>query len=160
MAQEQHWTTEQTEHYIQSEKKEYSFLGYIGKGIEPLFKPLGYDWKISIGVVASFAAREVFISTLSTVYSLGGDDLDTESEEGERTILAKMRTEVRADGSPVYTLGTGISLLLYYAFAMQCLSTVAVVRKETNSWKWPTIQFFFMTAIAYVSAMFAFLLIG
>lgn len=160
LAQEQHWTTEQTEHYIQSEKKEYSFLGYIGKGIEPLFKPLGYDWKISIGVVASFAAREVFISTLSTVYSLGGDDLDTESEEGERTILAKMRTEVRADGSPIYTLGTGISLLLYYAFAMQCLSTVAVVRKETNSWKWPTIQFFFMTAIAYVSAMFAFLLIG
>ena len=135
-------------------------MGYIGKGIEPVFRPLGYDWKISIGVVASFAAREVFISTLSTVYSLGEDELDTEIEGGDRTILAKMRTEVRADGSPVYTLGTGISLLLYYAFAMQCLSTVAVVRKETNSWKWAGIQFLFMTGVAYVSAMLAFWLIG
>ena len=160
LAQEQHWTEKETEHYIQSEKKEYSFLGYIGKGIEPVFRPLGYDWKISIGVVASFAAREVFISTLSTVYSLGEDELDTEIEGGDRTILAKMRTEVRADGSPVYTLGTGISLLLYYAFAMQCLSTVAVVRKETNSWKWAGIQFLFMTGVAYVSAMLAFWLIG
>ncbi|GJH39722.1 ferrous iron transport protein B [Capnocytophaga sp. HP1101] len=158
LAQEQQWTEEQKAYYIESEQLEYSFLGYIGKGIEPVFRPLGYDWKISIGVVASFAAREVFISTLSTVYSLG-KDLDTEAEEGERTILAKMRAEVRPDGTPVYTLGTGISLLLYYAFAMQCLSTVAVVRKETNSWKWTAVQFLFMTAIAYVSAMLAFWLI-
>ena len=133
-------------------------MGYIGKGIEPVFRPLGYDWKISIGVVASFAAREVFISTLSSVYSLGGD-LDTEEAEGERTILAKMHSELRPDGTPVYTLGTGISLLLYYAFAMQCLSTVAIVRKETNSWKWTAIQWVFMTGIAYISAMLAFLLI-
>lgn len=158
LAQTHQWTEEQKANYIQSESLEYSFLGYIGKGIEPVFRPLGYDWKISIGVVASFAAREVFISTLSTVYSLG-KDLDTEGEEGERTILAKMRSEVHPDGIPVYTLGTGISLLLYYAFAMQCLSTVAVVRKETNSWKWTALQFLFMTGIAYISAMLAFILI-
>ena len=158
LAQTHQWTEEQKANYIQSESLEYSFLGYIGKGIEPVFRPLGYDWKISIGVVASFAAREVFVSTLSTVYSLG-KDLDTEGEEGERTILAKMRSEVHPDGTPVYTLGTGISLLLYYAFAMQCLSTVAVVRKETNSWKWTAIQFLFMTGIAYISAMLAFILI-
>ena len=158
LAQTHQWTEEQKANYIQSESLEYSFLGYIGKGIEPVFRPLGYDWKISIGVVASFAAREVFVSTLSTVYSLG-KDLDTEGEEGERTILAKMRSEVHPDGTPVYTLGTGISLLLYYAFAMQCLSTVAVVRKETNSWKWTALQFLFMTGIAYVSAMLAFILI-
>lgn len=158
LAQTHQWTEEQKANYIQSESLEYSFLGYIGKGIEPVFRPLGYDWKISIGVVASFAAREVFISTLSTVYSLG-KDLDTEGEEGERTILAKMRSEVHPDGTPVYTLGTGISLLFYYAFAMQCLSTVAVVRKETNSWKWTALQFLFMTGIAYISAMLAFILI-
>lgn len=158
LAAEQQWDEDQKTHYIESEQLEYSFLGYIGKAIEPVFRPLGYDWKISIGVVASFAAREVFISTLSSVYSLGGD-LDTEGEEGERTILAKMRSELRADGTPVYTLGTGISLLLYYAFAMQCLSTVAIVRKETNSWKWTAIQWFFMTGVAYISAMLAFLLI-
>ncbi len=158
LAQTHQWTEEQKANYIQSESLEYSFLGYIGKGIEPVFRPLGYDWKISIGVVASFAAREVFVSTLSTVYSLG-KDLDTEGEEGERTILEKMRSEVHPDGTPVYTLGTGISLLLYYAFAMQCLSTVAVVRKETNSWKWTALQFLFMTGIAYISAMLAFILI-
>ena len=158
LAQTHQWTEEQKANYIQAESLEYSFLGYIGKGIEPVFRPLGYDWKISIGVVASFAAREVFVSTLSTVYSLG-KDLDTEGEEGERTILAKMRSEVHPDGTPVYTLGTGISLLLYYAFAMQCLSTVAVVRKETNSWKWTALQFLFMTGIAYISAMLAFILI-
>ena len=158
LAQTHQWTEEQKANYIQSESLEYSFLGYIGKGIEPVFRPLGYDWKISIGVVASFAAREVFISTLSTVYSLG-KDLDTEAEEGERTILEKMHSEVHPDGTPVYTLGTGISLLLYYAFAMQCLSTVAVVRKETNSWRWTALQFLFMTGIAYISAMLAFILI-
>lgn len=158
LAQEQQWSEKEKEHYIESEQLEHSFLGHIGKGIEPIFRPLGYDWKISIGVVASFAAREVFISTLSTVYSLGSK-LDTENTEGERTILNKMLSEVRPDGSPVFTLGTGFSLLFYYAFAMQCLSTVAVVRKETNSWKWTALQWVFMTGIAYISAMLAFLLL-
>lgn len=155
LAVENQWEDTEKEHFIESQKLEYSYLGYIGKTIEPVFKPLGYDWKISIGVLSSFAAREVFISTLSSIYSLGGD-LDTEEEEGERTILAKLRSEVRPDGTPVYTFATGISLLLFYAFAMQCLSTIAIVRRETNSWKWTTIQWCFMTGLAYLSAMLAY----
>ncbi len=155
LAVENQWEKSEKEHFIESQQLEYSYLGYIGKAIEPVFKPLGYDWKISIGVLSSFAAREVFISTLSSIYSLGGD-LDTEEEEGERTILAKLRSEMRPDGTPVYTFATGISLLLFYAFAMQCLSTIAIVRKETNSWKWTAVQWCFMTGLAYLSAMLAY----
>ncbi|MFK8266617.1 ferrous iron transport protein B [Capnocytophaga cynodegmi] len=155
LAQQQQWDETQTAHFIESSQLEYSYLGYIGKAIEPIFKPLGYDWKISIGVLSSFAAREVFISTLASIYSLGGD-LDTEKEEGERTILEKLRSETRTDGTPVYTFATGISLLLFYAFAMQCLSTIAVVRRETNSWKWTALQWCFMTGVAYLSAMLAY----
>lgn len=155
LAQQQQWDEAQTAHFIESSQLEYSYLGYIGKAIEPIFKPLGYDWKISIGVLSSFAAREVFISTLASIYSLGGD-LDTEEEEGERTILEKLRSETRTDGTPVYTFATGISLLLFYAFAMQCLSTIAVVRRETNSWKWTALQWCFMTGVAYLSAMLAY----
>ncbi|ATA67992.1 ferrous iron transport protein B [Capnocytophaga cynodegmi] len=155
LAQQQQWDETQTAHFIESSQLEYSYLGYIGKAIEPIFKPLGYDWKISIGVLSSFAAREVFISTLASIYSLGGD-LDTEKEEGERTILEKLRSETRTDGTPVYTFATGISLLLFYAFAMQCLSTMAVVRRETNSWKWTALQWCFMTGVAYLSAMLAY----
>ncbi|MFK8268540.1 ferrous iron transport protein B [Capnocytophaga cynodegmi] len=155
LAQQQQWDETQTAHFIESSQLEYSYLGYIGKAIEPIFKPLGYDWKISIGVLSSFAAREVFISTLASIYSLGGD-LDTEEEEGERTILEKLRSETRTDGTPVYTFATGISLLLFYAFAMQCLSTIAVVRRETNSWKWTALQWCFMTGVAYLSAMLAY----
>lgn len=155
LAQQQQWNETQTAHFIESSQLEYSYLGYIGKAIEPIFKPLGYDWKISIGVLSSFAAREVFISTLASIYSLGGD-LDTEEEEGERTILEKLRSETRTDGTPVYTFATGISLLLFYAFAMQCLSTMAVVRRETNSWKWTALQWCFMTGVAYLSAMLAY----
>ncbi|CEN33084.1 ferrous iron transport protein B [Capnocytophaga cynodegmi] len=155
LAQQQQWDEAQTAHFIESSQLEYSYLGYIGKAIEPIFKPLGYDWKISIGVLSSFAAREVFISTLASIYSLGGD-LDIEEEEGERTILEKLRSETRTDGTPVYTFATGISLLLFYAFAMQCLSTIAVVRRETNSWKWTALQWCFMTGVAYLSAMLAY----
>ncbi|ATA89628.1 ferrous iron transport protein B [Capnocytophaga stomatis] len=155
LAQQQQWDETQTAHFIESAQLEYSYLGYIGKTIEPIFRPLGYDWKISIGVLSSFAAREVFIATLASIYSLGGD-LDTEEEEGERTILSKLRSETRPDGTSVYTFATGISLLLFYAFAMQCLSTMAVVRRETNSWKWTAVQWCFMTGIAYISAMLAY----
>lgn len=158
LAEQQGWSEDEKAHYIEGEQLEYSFLGYLGKGIEPVFRPLGYDWKISIGVLASFAARETFISTLSTVYSLGGD-LDTEEDSGRQTILERMRSEVRADGTPVFSLATGISLLLYYAFAMQCLSTVAIVKKETNSWKWALLQMFFMTGVAYIAAMIAYQLL-
>ncbi|MFJ1261865.1 ferrous iron transport protein B [Capnocytophaga canis] len=155
LAQQNQWDKTEKAHFVESMQLEYSYLGYIGKAIEPVFKPLGYDWKISIGVLSSFAAREVFVSTLSSIYSLGAD-LDTEEEEGERTILNKLRSEVRPDGTPVYTFATGISLLLFYAFAMQCLSTMAIVKRETNSWKWTVIQWSFMTGIAYLSAMIAF----
>lgn len=155
LSQQNNWEEAEKEHFIESQQLEYSYLGYIGKAVEPVFRPLGYDWKISIGVLSSFAAREVFVSTLSSIYSLGGD-LDTEEEEGERLILEKLRSEKRPDGTPVYTFGTGISILLFYAFAMQCLSTVAIVKRETNSWKWTAIQWVFMTGLAYISGILAF----
>jgi ferrous iron transport protein B len=135
---------------IASHKLEHSYIGIIGKSIEPVIKPLGYDWKIGIGLIASFAAREVFVGTLATIYSVGNTD-DVES-----TIKESMSSEVYSDGSKVFTLASGISLLLFYAFAMQCMSTLAVVKKETNSWKWPLLQLIIMTLIAYVVAFISF----
>ncbi|MEJ5053796.1 ferrous iron transport protein B [Sphingobacterium sp. MYb382] len=140
-------------------KLEHSFLGYIGMGIEPIVKPLGYDWKMGIGLVSSFAAREVFVSTMATVYSLG-DDVDVEDEEQQATILAKMKTEInRNTGLPAYNLASGISLLLFYAFAMQCMSTIATVKRETGSWKWTLLQTGMMTGLAYVVAFIAYQLL-
>ena len=123
----------------------------LGKYIEPIIIPLGYDWKIGIALVTSFAAREVFVGTLATIYSVESD--------GQETIQKRMAAEVRQDGSLLFDLATGISLMLFYAFAMQCMSTVAVVKKETNSWKWPIIQLFSMTSIAYIVALIAFQII-
>jgi ferrous iron transport protein B len=114
-----------------------------------VIRPLGYDWKIGIAVLSSFAAREVFVGTLATIYSVGEAD-------NENTIKEKMASEVRADGRKVFNFATGISLLLFYAFAMQCASTLAVVKKETNSWKWPAIQLVFMSGFAYVVALVAY----
>ena len=133
-------------------KLEHSYIGIVGKTIEPLIKPLGYDWKVGIGLVASFAAREVFVGTLATIYSVGS------AGEGENieTIKTKMANETYADGTKVFTLASGISLLLFYAFAMQCMSTLAIVRRETKTWKWPILQLLGMTAIAYVCALIAF----
>ncbi|EDP97151.1 ferrous iron transport protein B [Kordia algicida OT-1] len=132
---------------------ENSILGVIGKTIEPVIKPLGYDWKIGIALVSSFAAREVFIGTLATIYSVGSEGDD---EEGN-TIKAKMESEVHASsGKKVFTFATGISLLLFYAFAMQCMSTLAIVKRETNGWKWPMVQLFGMTIIAYVAGFIAY----
>ncbi|RAR49807.1 ferrous iron transport protein B [Flavobacterium lacus] len=139
---------------IASYKLENSYIGIIGKSIEPVIKPLGYDWKIGIGIVASFAAREVFVGTMATIYSVGSHD------EEENTIKKRMRAEVHpASGKPIYTFASGISLLLFYAFAMQCMSTLAVVKKETNSWKWPMIQLFVMSGFAYLVAFVAFQLL-
>ena len=138
------------ENQISSYKLEHSYIGIIGKTIEPAIKPLGYDWKIGIAVVSSFAAREVFVGTLATIYSVG----DTSNEEV--TIKNKMKDEVNADGSKIFNFATGISLLLFYAFAMQCISTLAVVKKETNSWKWPIIQLVFMSSFAYLVAFLAY----
>lgn len=131
-------------------KLENSYIGIIGKTIEPAIKPLGYDWKIGIAVVSSFAAREVFVGTLATIYSVG-----SKSEE-EATIKMKMAEDRDANGNQIFNFATGISLLLFYAFAMQCVSTLAIVKKETNSWKWPLIQLVFMSGFAYIVALIAY----
>ena len=141
---------------IAEQKLEYSYIGIIGKTIEPVIKPLGYDWKIGIGLVTSFAAREVFVGTLATIYSIGSAN-DIEDEDKARdTIKSKMAAETHSDGTMVFTFASGISLLLFYAFAMQCMSTLAIVKRETNSWKWPMYQLFVMSAIAYIAALVAF----
>ncbi|RZJ31528.1 MAG: ferrous iron transport protein B [Flavobacterium sp.] len=138
---------------VASYKLENSYIGMAGRAIEPVIAPLGYDWKIGIAILSSFAAREVFVGTLATIYSVGDADNET-------TIKEKMASEIRpADGKKVFDFPTGISLLLFYAFAMQCASTLAIVRKETNSWKWPLAQLVFMSAFAYVVALVAFQLL-
>ena len=138
------------ENDISAYKLENSYIGIMGKTIEPAIKPLGYDWKIGIAVVSSFASREVFVGTLATIYSVGNQG------EEVATIKMKMAEDVDANGNKIFNFATGISLLLFYAFAMQCLSTLAIVKKETNSWKWPIIQLVFMTGFAYVVALIAY----
>ncbi|MBT8314109.1 MAG: ferrous iron transport protein B [Maribacter sp.] len=134
---------------IASFKLENSYIGNMGKAIEPLVKPLGYDWKIGIALITSFAAREVFVSTLATIYSVGSDEEDT--------IKHRMAAEVNEDNKkPLFNLASGISLLLFYAFAMQCMSTLAIVKRETNSWKWPIAQLVFMSLFAYIVALIAY----
>jgi len=131
------------------EQLRHSFAGRLGHFIEPVIKPLGFDWKIGIGLVASFAAREVFVSTMSVVYNVG--ELE-DSEEGTASLAEILKREQRDDGTPVYTTLTGLTLMVFYVFAMQCVSTVAVVRRETNGWKWPLFQLAYMTALAWVLA--------
>ena len=144
-------TTEAFEDQVNSFKLENSYIGYMGKAIEPAIRPLGYDWEIGIAVVSSFAAREVFVGTLATIYSVG-----SHSEE-ETTIKNRMAAEVNPEtGKKIFNFATGISLLLFYAFAMQCISTLAIVKKETNSWKWPIIQLVFMSGFAYITALIAY----
>jgi ferrous iron transport protein B len=130
---------------IASHKLEHSFIGILGKTIEPAIAPLGFDWKIGIALISSFAAREVFVGTLATIYSVGNDQ--------EETIKNRMAAERKTNGGALFDLPTGVSLMLFYAFALQCMSTLAIVKKETNSWKWPMIQLFSMTVIAYLSAL-------
>ena len=150
-SQNQSLSEDEIQDKIASFKLENSYIGIIGKTIEPVIQPLGYDWKIGIGIVASFAAREVFVGTMATIYSVGSHG------EEENTIKEKMKNEVNSiTGKPIYTFASGISLLLFYAFAMQCMSTLAIVKKETNSWKWPIIQLFVMSGFAYLVAFLAF----
>ncbi len=130
---------------------ENSYIGILGKAIEPAIKPLGYDWKIGIALITSFAAREVFVATMATIYSVGGD-----VDENDATLREKMHAATWPDGSKIYTLATGISLLIFYVFAMQCISTVAIVKRETRSWKWPLIQVAYMTGLAYFLSLLAF----
>jgi ferrous iron transport protein B len=122
-----------------------SFAGTLGKAIEPAIRPLGYDWKIGIALITSFAAREVFVGTMATLYSVGED-----ADENNSTLREKMAAAVRADGTKVYNLATGLSLLIFYVLAMQCMSTLAVVKRETRGWKWPMIQLVYMTGLAYL----------
>jgi ferrous iron transport protein B len=129
---------------INAYQLEHSYIGILGKAIEPAISPLGYDWKIGIALISSFAAREVFVGTLATIYSVESD--------AEETIKNRMASEVRANGQPLFNLASGISLMLFYAFAMQCMSTLAIVKKETNSWKWPMVQLFGMSLLAYIVA--------
>jgi len=142
--------SDQADNVIAARKLEASYIGIIGKTIEPVMRPLGYDWKMSIAVLTSFAAREVFIGTMATLYSLG-------DAEEESSIRDKMEAEINPiTGGKRYDTATALSLLLFYVFAMQCMSTLAVTKRETKSWKWPIIQFTFMTAIAYLAALFAY----
>lgn len=153
------FSAQQIQDEVTAYKTEYSYLGYLGRGIEPVIKPLGYDWKIGIGLLASFAAREVFVGTVAVVYSLG-DEIDIEDAGQKHTLLERMRAEVnRNTGQQTYNFATGISLLLFYAFAMQCMATIGVVRKETGSWTWTLIQTGFMTGLAYITAFIAYQLL-
>jgi ferrous iron transport protein B len=134
-----------------AELLEYSYAGIMGRAIEPVIRPLGFDWKIGIALITSFAAREVFVGTMATLYSVG-----EETDENNTTLRDKMNSAIRSDGKKVYTLATGVSLMIFYVFAMQCMSTLAVVKRETGSWKWPTLQFIYMTGLAYLLSMFAY----
>jgi ferrous iron transport protein B len=130
-----------------SEQLATSIAGRFGHAIEPAISPLGYDWKIGIGLVGSFAARELFVSTMGQIYNI--EDATEDSEE----LRQNMRDERRADGTPRYTPLVCLSLMVFYVLAMQCLSTVAIVRRETGGWKWPLFQIVYMTALAYLGAL-------
>jgi len=135
-----------------AKKLENSYAGILGKSIEPGITPLGYDWRIGIALITSFAAREVFVGTMATLYSVG------ENDQG-LLLRDKLHAAKKPDGTPLFTLATGISLMLFYLFAMQCMSTLAIVKRETKSWKWPVIQFVYMTGIAYVMSLIAYQLL-
>lgn len=138
------------ENAVASQKLENSYIGIMGKTIEPAISPLGYDWKIGIAIISSFAAREVFVGTLATIYSVG----DSENED---TIKNKMQAEIHpVTGEKIFNFASGISLLLFYAFALQCVSTLAITKKETNTWKWPLGQLIFMSGLAYAVALLAY----
>lgn len=140
---------------IASSKLENSYIGIMGKTIEPVIKPLGYDWKIGIALITSFAAREVFVGTLATIYSVESDDEDT------TTIKEKMRSEVNLEtGKSRFNFPVGMSLMVFYAFAMQCMATLAIVKRETKTWRWPLIQLFGMALLAYVSSFIVYQLLS
>jgi ferrous iron transport protein B len=133
-------------------KLENSYAGIMGKSLEPALRPLGYDWKIGIALVTSFAAREVFVGTMATLYSVG-------DEQSELNLKEKMKAAKRPDGTAVFTMATGVSLMIFYVFAMQCMSTLAVVKRETRGWKWPIVQLLYMTGLAYLMSFIAYQLL-
>ena len=138
------------EQQLASVKLESSYIGILGKTIEPAIKPLGYDWKIGISLITSFAAREVFVGSLATIYAV-----HEESEENSR-LVEKLKNEKDLTGKKIYSLASGVSLMIFYVFAMQCMATLAVVKRETNSWKWPVIQILYMGVLAYSGAYLGF----
>lgn len=142
-------TNPDTQAAYSSEKLANSYAGIAGKAIEPAIEPLGFDWRIGIALITSFAAREVFVGTMATLYSVGEDD------EGLR-LRDKMKQARRPDGTPLFTLSVGLALMVFYVFAMQCMSTLAITRRETKTWKWPIIQFVYMTALAYIMSLLAY----
>ena len=151
MAQQMDLSPKETDQFVSSKKLENSYIGIIGKTIEPVIEPIGYDWKIGISLVTSFAAREVFVGSMATIYAV--------QDESETTapLLEKMRREKLVDGTPVYSLATGVSLMVFYVFAMMCMATLAVVKRETKSWKWPIAQVVYMGVLAYLGAYIAYI---
>ncbi len=151
MAQQMDLSPKETDQFVSSKKLENSYIGIIGKTIEPVIEPIGYDWKIGISLVTSFAAREVFVGSMATIYAV--------QDESETTapLLEKMRREKLVDGTPVYSLATGVSLMVFYVFAMMCMATLAVVKRETKSWKWPIVQVVYMGVLAYLGAYIAYI---
>ena len=154
LSEEQHWTMEKERQMKASVRLENSYIGIIGKSIEPIIAPIGYDWKIGISLITSFAAREVFVGSMATIYAV--------QDDGERNIplIEKMREEKHPDGRPVFSLATGMSLMVFYVFAMQCMATLAVVKRETKSWKWPFIQIGYMGILAYLGAWITFVILS
>ena len=133
---------------VASEQLKHSFAGTLGHTIEPVIRPLGFDWKIGVALIASFAAREVLVSTLSIIYNVGKD----ETEESP-TLISAIRTAKRDDGTPAWTPLTALSLMVFFVLAMQCMSTVAIVRRETNSWSWTLFMISYMTGLAYLGSL-------
>jgi ferrous iron transport protein B len=153
-AKNKNLTSVETRKLVESAKLENSYVGLMGKIIEPVIKPLGYDWKIGISLITSFAAREVFVGSLATIYAV-----QHEGDENSR-LIDRMREEKRNDGTLVYSLASGVSLMIFYVFAMQCMATLAVVKRETKTWKWPLIQIGFMGTLAYLGAFLTFHLLN
>jgi len=141
----QGWNDDEARRRVASARLENSYAGSFGRALEPAIRPLGYDWKIGIALLTSFAAREVFVGTISTIYSVGQD-----ADMG--TLQDKLRAEKDANGQPFFTPARAFSLLVFYVFAMQCMSTLAVTYRETKSWRWPVAQLVYMTGLAYVAA--------
>lgn len=139
---------------VASAKLEHSYIGHFGKAIEPAIEPLGYDWKMGIALITSFAAREVFVGSLSTIYSVHQED------DSQQPLIEKMQEQRFSNGAKVFNFASGMSLLVFYAFAMQCMATLAVVKRETKSWKWPLIQLGYMGAMAYLGALLTFQLLS
>ena len=153
-AVEQELSESESSQLIASMRLEKSYIGIMGKSIEPVIEPLGYDWKIGISVITSFAAREVFVGSMATIYAVGDDG------EENLPLIEKMKQSKRPDGSPIYTLAAGASLMVFFAFAMQCMSTLAVVKRETRSWKWPLLQLGYMGVLAYLGAWITFIILS